>query len=214
MATDILMRVKKDGNFLGVPGETQATIDKQDELTKDFTPGKFIEIKSFSFGVSLVDKDTSPEVIAMANRGENDGGYDGKFKNFIQGLSVKAGPGQTIYPVSFDEVAIEGQINSSSPILMQSCFSTKTLNQVTIVKRKTAGVGSAIGNIPYLRVDFDDVLITDLSWKLDDHTVSEDFKFVYRTITLKYRPQNNDGTPGVVVNVGPLSLVQTKSGGK
>ena len=56
---DILMRIKKDGASLGVAGESLTTIDKSDEFTKDFTPGKFVEIVDFDFGISLQDKDSS-----------------------------------------------------------------------------------------------------------------------------------------------------------
>ncbi len=208
MTTDILMRMKKDGNFLGIPGETLATVDKQDELTKDFTPGKFVEIKDFSFGISLVDQDMPGP---SQNRQGEEITYDGKFKKFIQGANLKLGAGQELYPVTFDEVSVELRVDSSTTILLQSCFNTKSLNQVSIVKRKSAGTGTSTGNIPYLRVDFDDVLITDMSFSIGDDTVKEDMKFVYRTLTLRYRPQNNDGSPGVVVNVGPLSLVNTNT---
>ena len=216
MATDILIRIKKDGNYLGMAGDSQSKVDKSDELTKDFTPGKFVEIDDFDFGVSLIDRDSADD----DREDDGDGGTgnsgrkgkkakDGKFVKFTQGASLTAGPGQPIYPVTFDEVSITRQMDSASPLLLQSCFNTRSLNQVTVVKRKVAGSGATLGRIPYLRIDFDDVLITDLSWDVNDQVMKEKLKFVYRTVTVKYRPQNNDGSPGVVINAGPLSLVKT-----
>jgi len=207
-STDILMRIKKDGAYLGVAGESQTSIDKNDELTKDFTPGKYVEIEDFDFGISLVDKDTSDD--EETEQKGKDGkpkkkSKDGKFYKFTTS-SADVG---ALYPVTIDEVSVSRQMDSSSPVLLTSCFNTKSLQQICIVKRKVAGGASKLDNIPYLRLEFDNVLITDLSWEVGDQIMKEKLKFVCRKITMKYRPQNPDGSPGVIVNAGPLTLVST-----
>lgn len=218
MTIDILMRVQKDGNNLWTAGESTAKVDNSSgSLTEDFRPGNYIEIDDLDFGISLVDKDTSsdsnssrpvPHGSGPAPKERERG--EGKFAKFIQGITIRPADGQSqIYPVTFDEVSITRQIDRATPALLQTCFNTKALKKITVVKRKVAGTGTTTGHYPYFRVDFEDVLITDLSWSITESLIQEKTKFVYRTITMKYRPQNNDGSPGVVVNVGPLSLVKT-----
>jgi type VI protein secretion system component Hcp len=44
----------------------------------------------------------------------------------------------------------------------------------------------------YFRIDFTDVLLTDLDWD-DGDTIKETAKFVCRQIQIQYRKQNWDG---------------------
>jgi type VI protein secretion system component Hcp len=202
---DILMMIKKEGK--AVAGESRSVANTKDELTSDFAFGNYVEIEDFDFGISLSDRDSSSGPSGESqNRKEK---YEGKFTKFIQGEGPPANGQSRIYPVTFDEVSITRQLDKSSPGLFQTCFQTKSLDRVTVVKRKSAGTGASVGHIPYFRVDFDNVLVTDMGWSVSDDVVKEKLKFVYRSATMKYRPQNNDGTPGVVISVGPLSLLKT-----
>ena len=216
MRLDILMKVTKDGDPDGdnlIDGDSQTAIDAKDELYKGFKSGKFFEILNFNFGISLMDEDVGA---ATTNSSGQEIVYDGKFKNFMKGQSAKTNGGQLLYPVVFDEILVERKVDRATPLMFENCFRTKPFTRISIIKRKNAGDGDTSGMIPFLRVDFDDVLITDISFSIADDTIAEDLKFVYRKLTFRYRPQNNDGSPGVVVNAGPLSLLKTnddRSGG-
>ncbi len=219
MLLEILMKITKDGDPDGtnlVAGDSMVELDKSDELNAGFSAGKFMEIDDFSFGFSLIDHEMGA---TSTNIPGADALYDGKFKNFIQGDELKDEAGKKltldkIYPVTFDEISIERKMDRASPFLFKNCFDSKTVRRISIVKRKTAGASTGSETFSYFRVDFDDVLITDISFSLSDGLPKEDLKFVYRSLTVRYRPQKNDGSPGSVVNVGPLSLMQTKGAGK
>lgn len=237
MDTDILMRIKREGNYLGVPGETQTVIDKDDELSSDFTQGKFLQIKDFTFGISLVDKGAPmpsqqdlQKLMQAASRnagggGEEDGDnkdggmsitIDGRFKKFMEDGVTTTGQGRA-YPVTFDEVVIRRLIDSSLTGLLQNCFKRKTVEEISIVMRKPKGNasdsaragGNAVSYVGYLRVDFKQILITDMSLSLDDDAVLETTKFVYREVGMRYRPQKNDGSLDSTVAVDPPLKFET-----
>lgn len=229
MAIDILMKIRKEGGFLGVAGETGIVIDRGDELTKDFSDGKYIAISNFRFGISLVDEDPptdpnkqepktnvpKPHTVVATRQNETQGEdsdrheiqRDGKFKRFMQGKALSSGS-KRLYPVAFDEVSIEREIDNTAPSLLQTCFNVKDVAELSIVKRRSAGqdLAGKAGVVPYFRVDFKDVLLTDISYQIGETTLTETLKFVFREVSVKYRPQNNDGSPGDVVPAGPLSL--------
>ena len=198
----LLMWIKKDSSYLAADGECTIEFDPKEQFLGTLKQDKAIEIQSFGFGISLMDTSASKDV------GE-DGKLEsvGKFQKYILGTL-----GTERYPISLDEVRIERQIDKSSPVLMKYCFETTSVKTITIVKFKNSGSNSKYPYEGYLRVDFTDALISDLSWSTSDGLVKEEFKFVYRTVEVQYRPQNNDGSMGDTVNPGPLSLIKTAGG--
>ena len=198
----LLMWIKKDASYLAADGENTIEFDPKDSFLGALKNDKAIEIMSFGFGISLMDTSASKDV------GE-DGKLEsvGKFQKYILGTL-----GTERYPISLDEVKIDRQIDKSSPVLMKYCFETTSLKTITIVKFKNSGTTSKYPFEPYVRVDFSNALITDLSWSPSDAFLKEEFKFVYRTVEVQYRPQNNDGSMGDTVNPGPLSLIKTAGG--
>jgi type VI protein secretion system component Hcp len=210
MAVQLLMWIKKDANYFDVQGESQLEIDTTDKFLDPLNADRFIEIVDFRFGVSLIDSSLSSQQTTNAQGQEIQ--YDGKFEKFIKGTEVSRNSETNLYPLSFDEVSLDRVVDNASPVLMKTCFDTSPLKAVSIVKFKGSDTSTGSRYVPYVRLDFEDVLITDLSWSISDGKIKEDMKFVYRAVTMKYRPQNNDGTPGAVAPAGPLSLVKTVGG--
>lgn len=207
---DILMWIKgKNGGYL--MGETQLAIDKTDtEFFSDIKTFPYSEIMDFDFGVSLVDKDTTKkkkkkegDKSNKSNDDEDESGQ-GKFYKFITSDSDAA---SSLYPVTFEEVKVSRQLDSISTGLMTNCVNRTSLQKVTIVRRRAMGVDGA--HTAFLRLDFENVLITDLSWEADEKSMKETFKFICRKLTMKYRPQNTDGSLGTSKNSGPNSLMET-----
>lgn len=217
---DIIVMIQKGGEMIA--GESQSLVNTSDLLTKDFVQGKYFEIEDLDFGVRLSDRDSSRKPVrkdadnrSVIEAAEEAGG--GPFAKFIDGtipLAHANGDGPPIYPVTFDEVSISRKVDCASPILFKACATTAALTQVTVVKRKTAGradSGLKIGikNIAYFRVEFQDILVTDIGWSVSDVLLREKMKFVCRRITMKYRPQLGDGRPGDIISIGPLALRKT-----
>lgn len=219
---DIIVMIQKGGDMIA--GESQSLVNTGDLLTKDFVQGKYFEIEDLDFGVKLSDRDSGRK----AARKDADGrtvieGADepggGPFAKFMDGtipLAQASGDGPPIYPVTFDEVSLSRNVDCASPILFKACATTMALTQVTVVKRKTAGRADGglkvgIRNIAYFRVEFQDVLVTDIGWSVSDVLLREKMKFVCRRITMKYRPQLSDGRPGDIISIGPLALRKTSA---
>jgi type VI protein secretion system component Hcp len=222
---DIIVMIQKGGDMIS--GESQSLVNSSDLLTKDFVKGKYFEVEDLDFGVKLSDRDSSRKASrrdadnrTVTDATEEAGG--GPFAKFIDGtipLAQANGDGPPVYPVTFDEVSISRKLDCASPILFKACATTAALTQVTVVKRKTAGRadgGLAVGikNIAYFRVEFQDVLVTDIGWSVSDVLIREKMKFVCRRITMKYRPQLSDGRPGDIISIGPLALRKTSAPGK
>lgn len=218
MATDLLMMFVKDGT--PIPAESQSTIDPQDKIMmRGFVTGKYFEIKDFDFGISLTDNDSSgSEVVIPPQTTTNSKPpppkpketkkSGGKFSKFMQGDSPTGSDGKSIYPPSFDEVQVNRQMDKASPVLFQNCFKTKSFDSAVIVKRKSSSDTTTTGYFAFFRIDFNDVLITDISWSIGEDVIMEKLKFVCREVAVQYIPQNNDGSAGDKVGGQFLSLVK------
>ena len=92
-------------------------------------------------------------------------------------------------------IEVTRRIDKASLRLLDCCFNAKTLTSATVVKRRASG-GAASGE-PYLRIDFDGVLITEIGWD-DSEVVKEKCSFICRSMKFKYRPQAASGELGKV----------------
>lgn len=215
MAFEILMMITTDTpqGSKAVPGESQVLIDQKDtDMNEGFAPGGFMEIESFTFGLSLMDADFGGTTTDAPG---TEVLYDGKFKDFIQGVELLDDKKQKlsldkVYPVTFDEISIERTVDRASPFLFSNCFSSKPLKRISIIKRKAAWVEGKEKIVTYLRLDFEDVLLTDISFSLSEARMKEDMRFVYRTLSVTYRPQGNEGSARPVLKTTPpLSMRKT-----
>lgn len=115
----------------------------------------------------------------------------------IKGPSAKEHrSGRTRQGVQLNEISVTRQIDTASMVLMQSCIDAQDFDSASIIKRRAVG-GSLESGQPYLRLDFDGVLITGIDWT-DEHVVKETCTFITRGVQVRYRPQSASGALGGV----------------
>lgn len=102
-----------------------------------------------------------------------------------------AGTAQQGAATDLGEIEITRRIDGSSLTLMQCCFCASPVTSATIVKRRASGTSFA--GEPYLRVDFNGVLITRVSWS-DSAIVNETYGFICRQMSFKYMAQDASGS--------------------
>lgn len=212
MAVDMLGMFKKDGVW--VAAESQAAVDTSDPFTIDFSAGKYFDLDSFDMGIKLNDKDSTNYDSDKKKKTDDDEDKkkSGSFSKWVQGIMPPNTSVSSFYPLEMEEVSFSRQIDSFSPLLFQMCFQTKSFDQVTFVKRKISGLGSnsstGIGNIPFFRVDFKQVLVIGLTWEAEE-MIKEKCKFVCRSVAVRYRPQLHPGTAGATIGGQELNLSGT-----
>lgn len=188
---DVLMRVVSNGQAM--QAECTTTFVRgtaPDILGLGFKAGQFCELTSFDFSVgfasSLGDDDDDDE-------GEDGSAPDAKPSAPPKVKQAKSGPTEfsDIQPVGFTRL-----MDTMSTLLFKAMTECETLDLISVVKRKAAG--SSNSGECYLRLDFDKVLVTGLTWRDSGDWVMESGSFIYRAVTIKYRPQLPNGTLGAV----------------
>ncbi len=198
-----------EGSAIAAEAQTKLISGRStpDKLLKGFEQGHFMEVDNFNFTIGKT-KSTSAEknkplVVSGGQQagGSQAGGAQGGARGQASPVIVKPRPADSVgendpghvdpEPVSFDR-----SIDKASSILMDHLLNRKPFDHCTIIKRKAAG-GPAAGEV-YLRLDFTKVLIKHIGWS-DDLEVKESIAFIYRTVTMHYRPQLPDGTLGGAV---------------
>jgi hypothetical protein len=114
-----------------------------------------------------------------AKQGDVPGVAYGKWKSATPDELKKVLP----YPVDMNEVTIDRTYDKASPILYQMCCDSETFPSVSLIKRKDIGDTFLRG---FLRLDFEDVMVTSVEWK-NGEVMKETFTFVFRRVTVKYR---------------------------
>lgn len=211
---DLLMMVLPVRGGRGIPGESGSVTDipqtaLDSALLKGFQRGYMFEVSSFKFGVrSQKDEKKDQNKMMQAL-------YDAhaQLARFTQGIAptVSMRAPKTPDPKRLEEdgtktneamscpvepVSFERPIDSASALLLNYCVTCTTLAGAIMVKRKPAG-GPAAG-LPYLRLEFIDVLITNMSWS-NDEPVKESCTLIARAVNVLYRPQTPDGALGPVM---------------
>ena len=205
-AIDVLMRIVGASGPLAAESLTIFTGSiGTDTLRDGFVPGQFCELREFGFAAGIEgslskfqqDKakqaakaklaDKAEEVLTLAEKRERLQASQNK-------RSEKRGTKEFVdmQPVDFTRI-----MDSASTLLFKAMVECETLPEVSIVKRKA--VGSTNSGACYLRLDFQKVLITKLDWKDSEHIMIETGNFIYRKVTIRYRPQKHDGSLGNVV---------------
>jgi len=202
-----------------ISAESMATIDTKDtDMMTGFQDGKFFEIDDFDLGIDLTDTDSSvTQTTNPQNQQANSKKAAGKFSKWVQGINVTVGHGSNsqLFPVEMEPFSFSRQMDCASPVLFQNCFQTKPFDQAVVVKRKR-GIVSAINSstayvhVPYLRLEFNNVLLISADWDGGDF-MKEKYKFVSRSVVVKYRQQNHDGSKGAVIGGTVLSLQKATS---
>jgi type VI protein secretion system component Hcp len=203
-SNDILMRIcltKGDNGFLAAECQTEVTTD-EDVFVYDYYNGQFCEVKEFSFGVTLDDKDAATDKVnTTSNAGAPAAG--GGLLAGIQAQKAKmdaanapttkfarwksATPEQIKsmppYMPDMQEFSITRLYDKASPILFEKCCNSVSIESISIVKRKLIGANMLRG---FLRFDFTEVLVTHVEWQ-NAEVMKESFKFAFRFMKVKYR---------------------------
>jgi len=193
-----------DGTAIAAEAQTKLISGRSapDKLLKGFEHDHFMEVDNFNFTIGKTTSTSAEKNKPLVvTGGQPTGGTQTGGRGQTTPVVVKPRPPDPTgtndpghvdpEPVSFDR-----SIDKASSILMDHLLNRKPFDHCTIIKRKAAG-GPAAGEV-YLRLDFTKVLIKHIGWS-DDLEVKESISFIYRTVTMHYRPQLPDGTLGGAV---------------
>ena len=186
--SELLMKlVKSTGE--AVKAECQVEIDSSDDLMAGFASDRFFQIEDFSLTVGLDDtesKPVRPEKAAAASA-----------PKFAKWRAERTGDGvSTQYQLDVEPVSFSRLMDQGSTELFQACCQSKTFNSCTIIRRLPTGQNG--GAKAYLRLDFTDVLITEIDWE-DAEQIKEKYKFICRGVKMQFKPQASGGTLGPAI---------------
>ena len=194
-SSDIFMMFEYDGGKLS--GETQTellTDNPSSRLLLDFEAGKIFEITKFNLGVGIDQPDPDNTAALQKVVAKLDPTYKPK-----RPPPAKAQPADPAAPqkqgstVSMQPITFVRYMDKASHALLYHVIKRTYFKQVSLVKRKSAG--SAAAGEPYLRLDFNGVVLIDSSWSNED-PIEETYKFHARAISMRYCPQLPDGSLG------------------
>lgn len=96
------------------------------------------------------------------------------------------------------ELRVAMRTNSASPLLFAAAASGKHLPAATLTVVRAGG-----RPVEYLSYTLGDVYVSSHTAETDDeHHVIEHIGLVYATLTIRYRPQQPDGSPGGPIEAG------------
>ncbi len=202
--TDLYLKFVIDGTApegSAIAAETQTKLISArltpDKLLKGFEDGHFMEVDNFSFSIGKAKSTTAeknkPIVANVGPSGAHGAVGPVTFRPRPADDPAADTDGKHVDP---EPISFERSIDKASSILMDHLLNRKIFDHASIIKRKSAG-GPSAGEV-YLRLDFTKVLIKSIAWS-DALEVKETVHFVYRTVTMHYRPQLPDGTLGGAV---------------
>ena len=209
-ANDILMRMMvTESTPLYAECQTEVTTD-EDDFVFDYYNGQFFELTDFTFGMNLDDKSpsdtgsgggggiTPANLLAAKARLRPLGGpsagsiapppppaqaaSQGRFQSWKSATAAEI-TSMPPYEVKMDEFSVTRLYDMASPVLFEKCCNSDTFVSASIVKRKLIGAEMLRG---FLRIDFDDVMITHVDWQ-NGENVKETLKFAFRKMTVQYR---------------------------
>lgn len=197
----VMMFVQKGGQAV----YAECALDKSpnDPFMTDFKPqtydrySNFFEVTKFHFGFEVKDEDKSKDTMtsgAPAGAGlgkKRVGRVEGEFASWRSANDQQAP--KVIYPLEFEAFTFERLIDAASPVFFEHCCNSTSFPSATMVKRVSTGGNAAPEG--FLKIEFQDVLITSLSWDDGDMT-TEKCEFICRNFALTYRQQKQDGSFG------------------
>lgn len=100
-----------------------------------------------------------------------------------------------LYPTEFRNFSFKRLIDGTSPVFFEACCYAWIFSKAVMVKRVSRGYvdeKSPVSGIGFLRLEFSDVLITDLKWN-DGEVVTEECECICRGFKAEYKPQRSSG---------------------
>lgn len=210
---DLLMKFRGEDGFL-LEAESTDSLgldafyngDQPDPLLKGFEKGKVFEVFDFSFGAGNRNNSENPqlqdykdEVAAAKDRGDKETVRRFTKKiNKAQNLAIKMWKfGEEENDVEMQPVTFSRSIDKGSSTLLKRCFDSARFEAVTLVKRR--GVGGKLSGYAYLRMDFGEAVITNVSWS-DDDQVKETISLIFRKVLIQYCPVLPNGEIGYPIS--------------
>jgi len=92
---------------------------------------------------------------------------------------------------TFHDLSFVHNIDKASPVLMQACATGLHLKEATITHRKAGTKG---GQVEYLVVKMNDVIITGVTHGGSSDGHSENVSLAFAKVAVEYKPQKADGT--------------------
>jgi hypothetical protein len=207
-----------------VIGESRTELSSSDPITRQmllgFLHNKFIEIDSFSMSARVDDADEAEmrrEILKENRRAIDD--YN-KRKKSLQGVRGEQPPeviekgsrklkelvdtrkNQAAKGSPVKEINFSRQVDIASGAFTTGIRQGYGYKSATLIKRKGAGskdeTGKATSGDVYLRIEFEQVLVTSVDWSDDEGEIKESCKFICKEITVKYRPQLPSGKLGAI----------------
>lgn len=144
----------------------------------------------------------TPHGFVPFSKGKDSGSGD-EYKDFlrdgIEGVTKFNGKAPA-FKADLQKLHITKPFDISSLTLLQYCMQRTTLSSVALVKRRPVGFKKGNATRAYgetelqgwLRYDFTDVLITEVSWS-EDEVIKETVEFICRKALVNYNPQSDEG---------------------
>ena len=192
---DVLMRMVNKGRALQAESRTVFAVNRIiDGLRADFDEGQFCELREFNFSAGAMSATNPP-----AKKDES--AFQAQIRQRAFEMRKRRarndGNRANLETIDIQPVEYTRIFDTASTLLFKALVGCETLDSISIIKRKAAGTINS--GLAYLRLDFNKVLVTDLEWKDAEHIIEETGTFIYREVTVRYRPQKADGTLGAII---------------
>lgn len=214
---DVLMRIVGPRGAMMAESATQFTVgNSSNALALGFEPGRFCELREFDLSAGIDGsaekrKKKAKKAAAEAAAKENlPRTAEQRRAEIVRSQDKKVGARDKDVSLEMQPVEYTRVMDCASTQLFQALVQCDTLDEINIVKRKAAGTRNS-GEV-YLRLDFKQVLITELDWKDSSHVILETGSFIYREVVIRYRPQKDDGSLGTIVQ-SHWKMRATRTGG-
>jgi type VI protein secretion system component Hcp len=151
----------------------------------------WIQIKSFNFGFGMKEgswENTDSKSATSGNGSSGSSGSGGSASTSGSGSRQSgAGSGVGNLPLEFPEVTITKSSDLvSTRLLKDKCHSGSPIPEIEVVACRYGGNDDKNPKIPFLRLIFEDVYITSITFALSqDELPAETIKFTYDTVKME-----------------------------
>jgi type VI protein secretion system component Hcp len=224
---DALMKFVIKG--VPVPAESSSAIAADDDLAKGFDAASadnkwtsnFFQLRSFKMEMGLLgdtagdpaaierqQKERTEMLMQSFKEGEDEmklGATRGA-SDFATFMNTSPGGSMKSYSSNLESVVLTKLLDISSLTLFKACINSTTIDSASLIKRRGGG-GKQLAT--YLRIDFNNLLITDFNWDEDD-VVTEKLTFVCRTCNVRYRMEQSSGKLSASLPTQSWSVINLK----
>lgn len=191
-SVEIFMQLNPGGAGVKVGGSARTSFLDAHYLTDGFRPGSFFAVQEFSFGSSGgVGHTQDPQQAKPGHALKPAPGpsLNAQARDLARIHRTPAQPKRDD-PFEMEPFTFSKKLDAASPGLLTNFTRSVTYKSASMIQCKVIGGRSLL---PFLRIDYTDVLITGIDWS-DGLFVKESCKFLARGICVKYAQQADDGS--------------------